>query len=337
MDDRFAFLRRVYYICRPFVPRSIQIMLRRRYVAVVRKSTADVWPIDVESGRVPSQFRGWPEQKDFALVLRHDVESAIGHNKCLQLMEIEKKMGLRSAFYFVPLRYAVSQDVRKLIVQNEFEVGVHGLKHDGKLFENQKTFEKRSRSINSYLSDWNAVGFTSPSSISNLEWMRRLKIRYSSSTFDTDPFEPQPRGAGTIFPIWVGDCILKNGFVELPYTMPQDFTLFALLKERSDCIWRKKIDWIASIGGMVLLNTHPDYMNFEGKQGVQNYPASHYVGILQYIQDKYRGRYWNTLPSILAEYWRESVLSDLHGKIKDRNREPRTACMNREDSGSPGN
>jgi hypothetical protein len=58
---------------------------------------------------------------------------------------------------------------------------------------------------------------------------------------------------------------------------------------------------------------------------------------LQYIQDKYRGRYWNTLPSILAEYWRESVLSDLHGKIKDRNRDPRTACMNREDSGSPGN
>ena len=30
-----------------------------------------------------------------------------------------------------------------------------------------------------------------------------LNIAYDASTFDTDPFEPQPDGVNTIFPFWV--------------------------------------------------------------------------------------------------------------------------------------
>jgi hypothetical protein len=37
----------------------------------------------------------------------------------------------------------------------------------------------------------------------NLDWLGDLNIQYDGSTFDTDPFEPQPDGAGTIFPFWV--------------------------------------------------------------------------------------------------------------------------------------
>ena len=37
----------------------------------------------------------------------------------------------------------------------------------------------------------------------NLEWFHDLNVKYDSSTFDTDPFEPQPDGVGTIFPFWV--------------------------------------------------------------------------------------------------------------------------------------
>ena len=37
----------------------------------------------------------------------------------------------------------------------------------------------------------------------NLQWLHALNAEYDSSTFDTDPFEPEPDGVGTIFPFWV--------------------------------------------------------------------------------------------------------------------------------------
>ena len=71
---------------------------------------------------------------------------------------------------------------------------------------------------------------------------------------------------GTIIPFWVSKDGFQKGYVELPYTLPQDFTLFILMKEKNIEIWKQKLDWIAEYGGMVLLNTHPDYMNFDGGQ-----------------------------------------------------------------------
>jgi len=65
-----------------------------------------------------------------------------------------------------------------------------------------------------------------------------------------------------------------KGFVELPHTLPQDFTLFVLMKERNIDIWKKKIDWIIEKGGMALSITHPDYMNFSDTDPAQKeYPA----------------------------------------------------------------
>lgn len=36
-----------------------------------------------------------------------------------------------------------------------------------------------------------------------LSWLHELEVEYAKSTFDTDPFEPQPDAARTIFPFWV--------------------------------------------------------------------------------------------------------------------------------------
>ena len=38
--------------------------------------------------------------------------------------------------------------------------------------------------------------------------------------------------------------------------------------------WKKKLDWIAEKGGMVLINTHPDYMVFDRRtRAVEEFPA----------------------------------------------------------------
>src|SRR5207248_3990542 len=115
--------------------------------------------------------------------------------------------------------------------------------------------------------------FRSAFMMRNLDWLQELNIEYDCSTFDTDPFEPQPDGVNTIFPFWVPapcaagqDSELKvqsskfhsgsrnsehstvnpapstinspsinyprSGYVELPYTLPQDSTLFTLFRKR---------------------------------------------------------------------------------------------------------
>ena len=56
-----------------------------------------------------------------------------------------------------------------------------------------------------------------------------------------------------------------RGYIELPYTLAQDSTLFILLQEQSAEIWRRKLDWVAEHGGMALVNVHPDYLTFKGK------------------------------------------------------------------------
>lgn len=295
---------RMYYFMKPIFPRRLQLFLRRKMLLRRRESLENIWPIYAEAGKLPENWTRWPGQKQFALVLTHDVETDIGQGKCYKLTSLEKELGFRSSFYFVPERYSVSTDLRQYLTDNGFEIGVHGLFHDGRLFKSSRIFQKRAAQINHYLNEWESIGFRSPAMHHNLGWIHDLNIEYDASTFDTDPFEPQPDGVGTIFPFLVRGNSDQRAYVELPYTLPQDFTLFVLMKEKDIEIWKRKLDWIVKCGGMALLNTHPDYMNFDGNKGeVDEYPVGHYVEFLEYIKRKYEGIYWHILPKEIARFW----------------------------------
>lgn len=295
---------KTYYCLKPLIPRALQIMMRRWRMSRRRRLFSHIWPIDYGAGHPPAGWHGWPENKRFALVLKHDVDTASGQARCLQLAQMEIKMGFRSSFNFVPERYEVSSILRQYLKFKGFEVGVHGLKHDGRLYLSRKVFEERAPKINHYLKAWGSVGFCSPASQHNLEWICDLDIQYDSSTFDTDPFEPQPEGVRTVFPFLLDGKSRNKRIVELPYTLPQDFTLFVLGRERNIDIWTKKLDWIASKRGMVLLNTHPDYMQFRGeKVSGEKYPAAHYEEFLEHTARKFEGQYWHVLPRDMAGFW----------------------------------
>ena len=243
----------------------------------------------------------------FALILTHDVESQNGHDHAIDLAKIEMEMDFRSAFYFVPEKYSVSKDTRSYLTKNGFEVGVHGLYHDGKLYFSRQIFNKRAIKINQYLKKWNSKGFRSPAMHHNLPWISGLDIEYDASTFDTDPFEPQSDGMHTIFPFSVRDNLNKKEYIELPYTLSQDSTLFLYLGEKNINLWRKKMDWVVEKGGMVMLITHPDYMNFNGNEsGFLKYPIEYYQQFLEYIKINYKDMYWLTLPKEIAKFWKEN-------------------------------
>jgi glycosyltransferase involved in cell wall biosynthesis len=264
---------------------------------------AEKWPIDHNAGKLLEGWTGWPDGKKFALVLTHDVETAEGLEKCMQLAEIEERLGFRSSFSFVAGDYPVPAAFRQNLIDRGFEIGVHGLHHDQNPFRSESIFKKQAIEINRYLKEWGSVGFRSPSMYHDLEMLHRLDIEYDASTFDTDPFEPQPDGMGTIFPFWVPNHDNQKGYVELPYTLPQDFLLFILMKERNIDIWKKKLDWVAQHGGMAMFITHPNYMSFNKALGYDKYPVKYYEEFLEYIKSRYEGQYWHTLPRDVARFW----------------------------------
>ena len=362
------FRNRLYYHLKPLLPPSARMAIRRWFAMRKRDSVLDKWPILPSSEKPPANWPGWPDGKQFAFVLTHDVEGPEGMAKVRKLAELEMQLGFRSCFNFIPEGdYAVPSTLRTWLVENGFEVGVHDLYHDGKLFLTEKEFRRNVVRINHYLKEWGAVGFRSGFMLSELDWLHDLDIQYDCSTFDTDPFEPQPDGVSTIFPFWVprssnavpgsefpipssgspvqGSTVqsstvqgsqfpvpgsgspvqgsglppsdsptpplhhsttpLSSGYVELPYTLPQDSTLFLLFRERHPDIWFQKLDWIAKHGGMALLNVHPDYLRFEGEPASsRTYPVDHYARFLRYAIERHGTTFWNPLPRDVARYAR---------------------------------
>lgn len=297
---------RFYYGLKPYLPWRVRMALRRISARHKRTRFLDLWPIDPAAARAPAHWRGWPEGRQFAFVITHDVESAAGLAKCQRLAALEEQLGFRSCFNFIPEgSYTVPAGLRASLVQRGFEIGVHDLKHDGKLFRDRRDFSEKAARINRYVREWRASGFRSGFMLRNLDWLHDLQIRYDSSTFDTDPFEPQSEGAATIFPFWIpqsSSTSPNGGYLELPYTLPQDSTLFLVLQEKTPAIWLQKLDWIALHGGMALVNVHPDYVRFDEPASARTYPVEHYIALLEHVRQHYAHACWHALPDAVAQF-----------------------------------
>ena len=295
-------LRQIYYFLKPTLPRKLRLVFRRFQAKRLRRRHINSWPISQVAGRAPDGWPGWPDGKEFAFVLTHDVEGKKGLDRCRDLAEMEMRLGFRSSFNFVPEgEYATPESIRDFLATHGFEVGVHDLRHDGSLYSSRKKFAANAQKINHYLEAWQAVGFRSAFMFHDLPWLQDLNILYDASTFDTDPFEPQPDGVNTIFPFWISRND-GSGYVELPYTLPQDSTLFLVFQEPSIDIWKRKLDWVAQHGGMALVNVHPDYMNFDGRRRSLEYEAQLYQDFLEHVAKRYRHQCWFALPRDVARY-----------------------------------
>lgn len=295
---------RIYYRGKRFVPRRLRWWLRRVHARRVLGRSRGCWPIDEAAGRAPDGWPGWPDGKRFALVLTHDVETRAGLDKVRPLAELELELGFRSSFNFVPEGgYRVPPALREWLTANGFEVGVHDLRHDGMLYRSRDAFARDAQRINRHLREWGAAGFRSGFMMHRLDWLHDLEIRYDSSTFDTDPFEPQPDGCGSVFPFRVlPEGKAGGGYIELPYTMPQDSTLFLLLGEVTPAVWQRKLDWLAARGGMALVNVHPDYLHFGEGGGRDTVPAAVYRELLAWVRARHGGGYWQPLAREVAAH-----------------------------------
>jgi len=292
-----------YYLVKPIIPQRVRLGLRHIRAVRLRRRFAGSWPINEAASAIPTGWPGWPDGKKFAFVITHDVEGTTGMERCRALAEMEIRLGFRSSFNFVPEgEYATPASLRSFLHEHNFEVGVHDLHHDGSLYRSDKTFREQAPRINQHLNAWHAVGFRAGFMFHNMQWLQSLNVLYDASTFDTDPFEPQPDGVNSIFPFWVPRSD-GTGFVELPYTLPQDSTLFLVLRERDNAIWKRKLDWVAEHGGLALVNVHPDYIAFDNRPGSSEYRVDLYRDFLEYVQTRYTGAAWLALPRDVAQYF----------------------------------
>jgi len=200
------FLLYFYYFLKPVLPAGVRLALRQYHAIPLRWSSAATWPIDKSSIGKPEDWPGWPRGRQFAFVLSHDVEGKKGLERCRALAELEMRLRYRSSFNFVPEgEYDTPGELRTYLKENGFEVGVHDLHHDGSLYQSQDVFDRSAIKINQYMKEWNVGGFRSGFMRHDLDWISKLNIRYDASTFDSDPFEPQPDGMQTIFPSGFGE------------------------------------------------------------------------------------------------------------------------------------
>lgn len=299
-------LLRFYYLLKPFLPRILIDSLRRALQTSYPRRFELDWPIESRfaafqfeilrnlielSDRQTIRFQPfWPAGADFAFVLTHDIETASGQQFVRCVADLEESLGFRSSFNFVPEGYPIDMKLLEELRQRGFEIGVHGLKHDEKLFLKESGFMRRAERINQYLHDFGAVGFRAPLTHRHPEWMQALDIEYDLSFFDTDPFEPMPGGTMSIWPFFLGH------FVELPYTLVQDHTLTTVLGESTPHLWLKKVDFIEKYHGMALLISHPDYLQEPANMRL-------YSEFLSAMQA--RGKYWHATPRDAAAWWKQ--------------------------------
>ena len=301
---------RMYYLVRPLLPRRLQIALRRLLARVQAKRRFPRWPLesslhdlydllfgylaDVARGPIPG-VSCWPHGYSWALVLTHDVETAAGYRQLGTLAAVERELGYRSSWNFVPKRYEVEDELVRSLWDEGFEVGVHGLYHDGRDLESKTMLAARLPEIETYRDRWGAAGFRSPATHRDPELMALLPFAYDSSAPDSDPFEPRSGGCCSLLPFHF------DSVVELPITLPQDHTLFAILREER-ALWGVKSTEIRRRGGMALVITHPDYMDAPERLGA-------YRELLAAFADDETA--WRTLPRDVADWWNRRANSGL--------------------------
>jgi len=297
-----------FYRARRFLPRGAQLAARRALIRWQGLPAFPQWPYDdsvhrlvrfyvqcaaLASGRSRLRFRWfWPDRARAALMLTHDVETEAGLLGAVRVADAEEERGLRSSFNVVGRWYPIDWGIVRELVARGFEIGVHGVFHDRSMFSSRDAFEAQQPMLREAAERLGATGFRSPATHRVMDWLPELPVSYDCTVPHSDPYEPQPGGCCSPWPYFV-----KN-MVELPYTLPQDHTLFTLLRHRSPEAWIQQAERLERAHGLIQCLSHPDpgYLGDDRR-------FTFYCGFLDAMVA--RTDLWKPLPRDIAAWWRD--------------------------------
>jgi hypothetical protein len=221
-------------------------------------------------------------------------------------MDLDDAAGIKSSFQIVPEgRYPVPDSFLDDIRQRGFEINVHDLNHNGRLFSSREDFGPAAERINAYGRQFGAVGFRSGALYRNQAWFDALDFSYDMSVPDVAHLDPQRGGCCTITPFFIGRLL------ELPVTTTQDYTLFHILNDYSIELWKRQIAAITEHHGLASFIVHPDYI-------IAKRARATYQALLEHLaRMRDDGRTWMALPREVDQWWRQrsqmSIVRDGRG------------------------
>lgn len=303
-------LRKTYYLIRPLLGDFVRQFLQRLYLKGWDKIPFPAWPVDATVDRIHQKLLAlalkaqrveqipfiwfWPDRCQSCFIMTHDVEEEAGRDFCSKLMDLDESFDIRSTFQLVPeSRYIVSENFLDSITSRGFEVNVHDLKHDGRLYADRLEFLRRAERINEYMRKYGAHGFRSGILYRNADWFDAFEFDYDMSLPNVAHLDPQRGGCCTVMPFFIGRI------VELPVTCTQDYTLFRVLNDYSLDLWKQQIALIRQNHGLISFIVHPDYVMDERAQDT-------YKALLEFLAClRTKDGVWTALPREVASWWRQ--------------------------------
>ena len=235
--------------------------------------------------------------------MTHDVETETGLRFCGELMDINDRFQIKSSFQLIPeARYLVTEQKLSAIKKRGFEVNVHDLRHDGRLFDGYEKFQESAARINQFGVCFGSRGFRSAILYRNQEWYETLQFSYDMSVPNVGHLDPQRGGCCTVMPYFIGDIL------EIPVTATQDYTLFHVLGTYSLDLWRQQISQITQHHGLISFIVHPDYLDTVKARNT-------YTELLGHLAElRAEKELWIALPGEVDTWWRQRSKMKLVGK-----------------------
>ena len=266
--------RAIYYAFRPLLPVGVRKHLQRLHWQGWQDIVFPRWPVDVSVESLMRTAVGlvlerggvrelpfiwfWPDGAPGCVMMTHDVEGAGGAAFAARLMDLDERFGVRSSFQVVPDAPRVPRGATRELVEQlkrrHFEVNVHDLSHDGRLFRDRERFLRHASTINARGREFGSRGFRSGAMYRRQDWLSALDISYDMSVPNVAHLEPQRGGCCTVMPYFTGHVL------ELPLTAAQDYTVFHVLGDYSTRLWQQQIDCILAENGLISFIAHPDYL-----------------------------------------------------------------------------
>jgi len=309
----------LYYLLRPFLPVAVRKHLQKLRLSGWRDIPFPHWPVDttvdalceellllcLKAGGLDSIpfIWFWPEGASSCVIVTHDVETNIGLRSCSYLMDVADEFGIKTSFQLIPEeRYNVTAGVLDRFRKRGFEIAVHDLNHDGRLFGDKDEFLRRAKKINAYKQRFGATGFRSGALYRKQSWFEALDFSYDMSVPNVAHLDPQRGGCCTVMPYFIGKIL------ELPVTATQDYTLFNILNNHSIDLWKQQIKLIMEKHGLISFIVHPDYVSGFRERTV-------YESLLGHLADvKSKNGIWITPPGEVDRWWRQRAKMKL---VKD--------------------
>ena len=258
----------LFYRLKRLIPRRAQLALRRALIRRQGLPRFPRWPFEptghdllglaIADALLQRNVDAvcfpwfWPDGARAAVTLTHDVESERGLANAAVVAGWEERHGFRSSFNVVSDWYPVDPVLLDELRARGHEIGSHAVHHDRSLFSSRLEFERQLPLLRESAERLGAVGFRSPATHRVVDWLSELPFEYDCKMPHSDPYEPIPGGTATVWPFFHGEV------VELPYTAPQDHTLFNLLGHRDCAVWAQQLADVVRCAGLFQLLTHPD-------------------------------------------------------------------------------